>query len=161
MSMKENKNSRTNKRIKICLISSSGGHFEQLSQLKPLGEKYDIFWVTEKGDYKGSANYYMASTGSNDPKLLIKMFGILFQTLKIWVKEKPDIVITTGTLIAIPMLFLAKLMGKKTIYIETFARVSDCDRAGKLMYRVVDLFIYQWEQLEKFYPNGVYGGSIY
>ena len=28
------------KEIKICLISSSGGHFEQLSMLKKLGEKY-------------------------------------------------------------------------------------------------------------------------
>ena len=52
-------------------------------------------------------------------------------------------------------------MGKKVIYIETFARVNDCTRAGKLMYKIADLFIYQWEALEKFYPNGVFGGSIY
>lgn len=149
------------KKKKVCLISSSGGHYEQLSMLKPLGKKYDIFWVTEKTDYKGNADYYLPQTGSNDPKLLINLIKMGWQTLRIWMKEKPQAVVTTGTLIAIPMCLLAKLLRKKVIYIETFARVNDCTRAGKLMYKIADLFIYQWEQLEKFYPKGVFGGSIY
>lgn len=149
------------KKAKICLISSSGGHFEQLSMLKKLGEKYDIFWVTEKSDYKGNADYYLPSTGSNDPLFPIQMSINGVETLKIWKKEKPDFVITTGTMVAIPMCLLAKVKGKKVIYIETFARVTDCTRAGKMMYKIADLFIYQWEELKKYYPNGVYGGSIY
>ena len=36
---------------KICFAASSGGHFEQISMLKPLMEKYDSFLVTEKTDY--------------------------------------------------------------------------------------------------------------
>lgn len=151
----------TKKRKKVCLISSSGGHYEQLSMLRPLEKKYDIFWVTEETDYKGNADYYLVQTGSNDPLVLFKLLKMAIGTLKIWLKERPDAVVTTGTLIAIPMCLLAKLLRKKVIYIETFARVSDCTRAGKMMYRIADLFIYQWEQLEKFYPNGVFGGSIY
>lgn len=148
-------------RKKICLISSSGGHFEQLSMLKKLGDKYDLFWVTEKTGYKGNANYYLLPTGSNDILVLFKMFLNCVKTLVFWIKENPYAVVTTGTLVALPVCFLAKLLGKKVIYIETFARVRDCTKAGKLMYKVADLFIYQWEYLEEFYPNGVYGGSIY
>ena len=40
------------KNLKICLISSSGGHFEQLKMLKQLKTKYDIYIVTEKTEYK-------------------------------------------------------------------------------------------------------------
>lgn len=151
----------TAKRNKLCLISSSGGHYEQLSMLKKLGEKYDLFWVTEKTDYKGNADYYLSQTGSKDVLMPFKMLGNCFKTLRFWIKEKPQAVITTGTMVALPVCFLAKLCGKKVIYIETFARVRDCTRAGKLMYKIADLFIYQWEYLEEFYPNGVYGGSIY
>lgn len=152
---------KNTKRKKVCLISSSGGHYEQLSMLKPLENRYDIFWVTEETCYKGNANYYLPQTGSNDKWLLFKLIAMAFKTLGIWIKERPDAVISTGTLIAVPIGLLAKLLGKKVIYIETFARVNDCTRAGKLMYKVADLFIYQWENLEKFYPNGVFGGSIY
>lgn len=155
------KQENATKRKKVCLISASGGHYEQLSMLRPLEEKYDIFWVTEATDYKGNADYYLIQTGSNDIWVPFKMMNMFFNTLRIWIKEKPDAVVSTGTLVAIPMCLLAKLFKKKVIYIETFAHVNDCTRAGKLMYKIADLFIYQWEQLEKYYPNGVYGGSIY
>ena len=45
------------KRLKLCLISSSGGHFEQLCMLKKLSDKHDIFMVTEKTKYGGNADY--------------------------------------------------------------------------------------------------------
>ena len=141
---------------KVCLISSSGGHYEQLSMLRKLEEKYSIFWVTEKTDYQSNADYYLPQTGSNDKLLIFKLISMGCKTLSIWLKERPDVVITTGTLVAIPMCLLAKLLGKKVIYIESFARVRDCTRAGKLMYKFADLFIYQWEDLKEFYPNGVF-----
>ena len=90
-----------------------------------------------------------------------KRFCISFKTIYIIAKERPDFVVTTGTMVAIPMCVLLKLFRKKVIYIETFSRVTNCTRAGKFMYGKADLFIYQWEQLAKYYPDGVYGGSIY
>ena len=32
--------------LKICLVSSSGGHLTHLYMLKPFWKKYDRFWVT-------------------------------------------------------------------------------------------------------------------
>ena len=46
------------KKVKICLASSSGGHFEQLMMLKPLIEKYDGYVVTEKIGYDIKAVSY-------------------------------------------------------------------------------------------------------
>lgn len=146
---------------KICLVSSSGGHYEQLRMLKKLEEKYDIFFITEKTDYKMEADYFLPQTGSNDKKFIFKMLLNTVQSLKIWIKEKPDVVITTGTVVAIPLSFLAKITGRKLVYIETFARVYDGTKAGKLMYKFADLFIIQWETLENIYPDAVYAGSIY
>lgn len=151
------------KRKKICLISSSGGHYEQLKMLKPLGEKYDIFWVTERTSYKNNADYYVKQTGSLDKWFVFVMIGNSFRALRIFLKEKPDVIISTGTLIVLPFALIAKITRKKFIFIETFARVTDGTRAGKLIYKwkLADLFLYQWESLKALYPNGVYGGSIY
>ena len=147
--------------LNICLISSSGGHFEQLKMLEPLSEKYNIFWVTEDADYNTSADYFVKQTRPNKWINLYIMLINFMISIKIWYKERPDFVITTGTLAAFPMAFLAKVLGKKLIYIETFARVYDGTRAGKLAYKYADLFIVQWETQKNIYPNAVYGGSIY
>lgn len=152
---------KKNKPIKICLISSSGGHFEQLKMLAPLSQKYDVFWVTEDSDYEVPADYFMRQTRPSRIKNVVIMVINGVRSLKIWIRERPDVVITTGTLVVLPMAFLAKIFRKKLIYIETFARVYDGTRSGKLMYRFADLFIVQWESLKKIYPKAVYGGSIY
>lgn len=153
--------SRKDEKKKLCLISSSGGHYEQLRMLSSLEENYTVFWITEKTQYKSKADHYLIQTGSKDPFFIFKMIINLFKSLYLWIKIRPDYVITTGTMIVIPMAFYAKLFRKKLIYIETFARITDGTKTGKLMYKYADLFIVQWEELREIYPNAVYGGSIY
>ena len=146
---------------KICLVSASGGHFEQLNCLKPLLSKYEGFIVTEKTNFSTKADYYVTPTGLGEPGLIADSLKLMKDVWKIWKKEKPDVVITTGTYVALPFMIMCKIYRKKLIYIETFARVTDTTKAGRMMYKFADLFIYQWPELEKYYPKGVYGGSIY
>lgn len=153
--------SSASRKLNICMISSSGGHFEELGMLKKLGETHNLFWVTEKTDYRAEADYYLMQTDFKDALMLPKMIVNSFRTLRFWRKEKPQVVITTGTLVALPACLIAKITKKKVVYIESFSRIYDCTRAGKMIYRISDLFIYQWETLKEFYPNGVYGGSIF
>lgn len=76
-------------------------------------------------------------------------------------KEKPDVVICTGVLAMIPICLISKLMGKKLIYIESFAKVTSPTETGKLLYKFADRFYVQWKPMLKFYPNAVYLGGIY
>jgi len=161
MIIKKNKNKYKKKNIKICLISSSGGHYEQLKMLKPLEKKYNVFWITEKTDYFSHADYFLLQTGMKDKFYLIKTIINFIKSVYIWIKERPDYIVTTGTMIVFPMAFIAKILKKKLIFIETFARVYDGTRAGKILYKYSDLFIIQWESLKEIYPKAVYGGSIY
>lgn len=148
-------------RKKICLVSASGGHFEQLNRLKILFEKYDGFIVTERTQVSAKADYFVTQTGFRDKGWISDSIRLFFEVSSIWKKEKPDIVISTGTYIALPFMIMCKIYKKKLIYIETFARVTDTTKAGKMMYKFADLFIYQWPELKKYYPKGIYGGSIY
>jgi len=152
-----------NKRKKICLISSSGGHFEQLKMLKKLDKNHDVYIVTEKTEYGTDSKYKLPAGNSNKVISLWHLFLGVFMSLSHLIKEKPDVVISTGTMVAFPTILWAKLFGIKVIYIETFARVYGGTRAGKFVYKhhLYDLFIYQWETQKDEYPNGVYGGGIY
>lgn len=146
---------------KICLVSASGGHYEQLCRLKPLIEQKGGFIVTEKTSFQNKADYYVTQTGLGSKGLLINSIKLFYESFRICLREKPDFVITTGTYISLPFMIYCKIAKKKFIYIETFARVTNTTKAGKFMYKYADLFIYQWEELSIYYPKGVYGGSIY
>ena len=131
---------------KLCLVSSSGGHWEQLKKLQPLLDKYDGFYVTEKTHFEADSKYLMYQTDLKDKLMPIKMLVNTIKTLYIWFKEKPDIIITTGTIVAYPFYLLSILFKKKFIFIETFGRANMPTVAGRMMEKHSDLFIVQWEK---------------
>ena len=150
---------------KICFAASSGGHFEQLMMLKPLMDKYDSFIITERTSYKANSGkekiYYINQVNRKERSFLWNMTANLFKSVRIYFKEKPDAVICTGVLAMIPMCLIAKLMGKKLIYIESFAKVTTGTQTGRLMYKFADRFYVQWEQMLSVYPKAIYLGGIY
>ena len=155
----------SDKKIKICFAASSGGHYEQLFMLKPLMEKYDSFVVTEKTLYntavKDENMYYLKQVNRKEKTFIPRMIANCFYSLKIFFAEKPDVVICTGVLAMIPICLIAKIMGKKLIYIESFAKVTSATETGKLLYKFADRFYVQWEPMLEIYPNAVFLGGIY
>ena len=153
------------KKVKICFAASSGGHYEQLMMLKPLMDKYDSFVLTEWTEYnaeiKGVKTYYLKQVNRKEQTFFWRMIKNSILSLKIFLKEKPDLVICTGVLATIPMCLVAKAARKKLIYIESFAKVNSPTETGKLLYRFADQFYVQWESMKKFYPSAIYLGGIY
>lgn len=161
---KELKMSKKSK-IKICFAASSGGHYEQLLMLKPLMDKYDSFIITEETLYQVKSGnekvYYMKQVNRKEKTFIPRMIVNVLRSIKIYIQEKPDVVICTGVLAMIPVCLIAKLAGKKLIYIESFAKVTSATQSGKLLYRFADQFYVQWEQMLKIYPKAIYLGGIY
>lgn len=150
---------------KVCLISSSGGHLEQIRQLKDVYNKYNCFYVVSrtKATEAMTQKHYIVSdlVRKNKIVMVLRMTRMMFEQFGIFLKEKPDVILTTGAAVAIPMCVIGKVFRRKVIYIESFARMTTPNKTGLLIYKFADLFVIQWEALKKYYPNAVYGGSIY
>lgn len=153
------------KDIKVCFAASTGGHYEQLLMLKPLMQNYDSFIVTEKTEYSTSVKdvktYYMGQVNRKEKNFIGKMLVNTFKSIKIFLHEKPDVVICTGVLAMVPMCLLSKIARKKLVYIESFAKVTSATETGKLLYKFADQFYVQWEPMLEIYPKAIYLGGIY
>lgn len=153
------------KNVRICFVASSGGHFEQISMLRPLMDKYECCVITEKTQYKagiqGKKMYFLHQVNRKEWLFPFLMILNSVKSLVIFFKEKPDVVITTGVLAVIPMCLIAKLFGKKLIYIESFAKVTSPTQTGKFLYKFADQFYVQWEPMLDYYPKAVCHGGIY
>ena len=154
---------------KVLFISSTGGHLTELLQLKSIFNDYDYHIVTEKtetneglkNEYEDRISFLVYGTRKN---LLTYLFKFIFNCIKsfiLFIQLKPDLVITTGTHTAVPMCYIAKLFGKKVIYIETFANRTTKTLAGKIVKPIADVFVVQWEEMLKLYPNAKYWGGIF
>ncbi|MFD1363705.1 PssD/Cps14F family polysaccharide biosynthesis glycosyltransferase [Lentibacillus salinarum] len=152
---------------KLLLISSVGGHLTQLLQLEPLFKHYHYHIVTEKCTItKALKDKYPMSTlvyGARNYlfRYIFKFSFNMIKALCIFLRRRPDVIITTGAHTAVPMCYIAKLFRRKIIFIESFAKTDSPTLSGKLVYPIADLFIIQWKSMKKVYPKAVYGGSIY
>ncbi|MGG3753341.1 PssD/Cps14F family polysaccharide biosynthesis glycosyltransferase [Heyndrickxia coagulans] len=148
--------------MRVCLVGSSGGHLTHLILLKEFWSKQDRFWVTfEKEDSRSllenERKYWCYYPTNRNIKNLIKNS---FLALKILLKERPDIIISSGAAVAVPFFYLGKLLGSKLVYIEVYDRIDLPTLTGKLVYPITDKFIIQWEEQRKFYPKAINLGGI-
>ena len=137
------------KKKKVLFISSTGGHFNELQQLKPLFEKYDYHIVTEKDNstigakekYGDKISYLPYGTRKKLFRYIFVYFYLCLKTIYLYFKIKPQYIVTTGTHTAGPMCYLGKLFGSKIIYIETMANINRKTQIDFYIYPCVFNFI--------------------
>ena len=134
----------------------------EMLQLEEFYKKHDYFFFTFKREDSESLEkkerVYFAERPARNPASTIRAFS---QALKVLRKERPDLIVSTGADVAVPMIIAGKLKEVKIAYIESFCRPIKPSISGKIAYSLADLFVYQWKPLKKHYPKGVYGGSIF
>ncbi len=73
---------------------------------------------------------------------------------------RPIAVISCGTGLTVPIFYSARLLGVKTVFIESMSRVESLSITGRLLLGNTDLFLVQWEQLASKTPGTTYGGQL-
>lgn len=150
----------TKHKFKICIVCSIGGHLTQVLQLEEIYRKYDYFFVIDENrkiPATISKSTYLVTPFERDWRFFITFY----EAFRIMKKERPNLILSTGAGVVVPFALLAKIFKCKVIFIETFAAVYRPSLAGRIMYNLANKFFYQWRYLEKFYPRGCYGGSIF
>lgn len=111
-----------NKKVKVCFAASAGGHLDELLMLRPLMERYNSFIVTEKTAYKtaidGMKCYYLLQVNRMERACVPRLIANTFYSLKIYMTERPDVIICTGVLATIPLCLLCKIF-RKNWYISS------------------------------------------
>ena len=157
------------KKKRVLFIASTGGHLNELMQLKPMFNDYNYHIITEKtkstkslkNEYGKRINFLVY--GTKDKKLTYP-FKFIYNVIKsifLYIKIRPKYIVTTGTHTAVPICYIGKLFGSRIIFIETYANSKTKTLSGKLIYPIANLFIVQWESMLELYPKAVYGGWIY
>lgn len=147
--------------LKICIACSVGGHLNQIMELRSFYSKHDYYFLTfwrssVKKLRQREKVYFIKDVSRNVISLIMNSV----QSFIIFLKERPDLIISTGAGIAVVTCLLGWLSGKKIIFIEDWCRVSKPSLSGRLIYPIAHLFFVQWKELLKYYPKAVYKGIL-
>ena len=140
-------------------MSSCGGHLTEVRALKAAYEPHAHFYVLNDRillppDMEGKT--YFIRHSERDWLFMVN----LWEAWLILRRERPSLILSTGAGPVVPFALVGKLLMVPSIFIESFTRVTEPSLTGRIMYRLTCKFFYQWKALEKFFPRGIYGGSL-
>lgn len=147
---------------RILCVCSGGGHLTEMLIIAAAMPHHHKTLVTFSGRHNavgaGFARHYIMPHFTKNPMHL--PFAPL-RAAWIMLRERPDVLLSTGAEIAIPFFLLGKLAGVRTVYVECSAQVRAPSRTGQLLCRVADLFFVQWKPLLEYYGGRArYAGGL-
>lgn len=146
--------------MKIALVCSHGGHLTEMMFLLPAFNGHEFFFVTYRSERTKTMSYttHLIDNIGTNPVLYLKSLAYFYRIFR---QNKPQVVISTGSEIAIPAFLSAKILGIKTIFIESWCRIESPSSTGRILYFASDLFLVQWPQLLGVYgKKAKYEGSV-
>lgn len=136
------------RRKKILAISSGGGHWVQLLRMRPAFEGAEVVYATVREGYRkdvGIAGFRLIADGNRWNK--VKLAHSAISVFLLVLRERPDVVISTG---AAPGYFgvrFGKWLGARVIWVDSVANAEQLSMSGQKAGRFVDLWLTQWPHL--------------
>ncbi len=134
-------------------VASIGGHWEQMMLLRPMLERHPTLFVTTEPDLlekAGIANgAVIPDCNRNRPvealMCLVKAFALVLRT-------RPAVILSTGAAPGFFCLLAGRLVGARTIWIDSVANVEKLSGSGQLAKWIASDWLTQWEHLAT--PDG-------
>jgi UDP-N-acetylglucosamine:LPS N-acetylglucosamine transferase len=95
-------------------------------------------------------------TNRNVPNLLRN----LALALRLLVRLRPAVVLTTGAGVAVPFAWIGRLLGARVVYVESVTRIESPSLSLRLVRPVASCVYVQWPDLVGRVPSARFAGSV-
>ena len=140
---------------RVLAVASGGGHWVQLLRITPAFSDCDVAFITTIESCQpdvGAARFYVVNDASRWNKWGLLRMGI--RVAWIMARERPNVVVSTGAAPGYFAVRLGKLIGARTVWIDSMANVERLSLSGEKIRRHADLWLTQWPHLAG--PDGPY-----
>ena len=150
---------------KILAVASLGGHWMQLLRIcTELSHTYSIAYVTTNPDAASmlptpSATLYAVTDFSRWDAW--RLPGVLWRMCRIIRRERPAAVITTGAAPGLMAIVAARIMGVRTLWIDSIANAATLSGSGAMARRLAHHTFTQWSRLADDATHVEYHGNCF
>ncbi len=130
---------------RVLAVASGGGHWVQLLRLRQAWAGADVAYVTVQASYEAQVpgeRFYCVTDATRWDRL--KLIWMVLQIAWVVLRERPDVVITTGAAPGVAALRVGKWLGARTVWVDSIANVQSMSMSGRKVRGFADLWLSQW-----------------
>lgn len=145
---------------KVLALASGGGHWKQLMTLRGAFKGKSVVYATTidgLAEQSGIDNSYLLPDASLTEKL--KLIVLFFHVLWLVIRVRPDFVISTGAAPGFFAILCGRMIGAKTLWVDSIANGTELSKCGKYAQKVAHTTLSQWPSLADD-KNVFYHGSV-
>lgn len=135
---------------RILAVASGGGHWQQLMLVREAFADHDAHFATTLPGLAaqfGAAPATLLPDCNRDAKL--RILTCAAATLRLMVRLRPDVVISTGALPGVIALVAGRIVGARTVWLDSVANAERMSMSGRLARRFAHLWLSQWEHVAR------------
>lgn len=145
--------------MKIVAIASAGGHWIQLLRLVTAFEGHEVVFMGTNSSFAETVpehTFVAIPDGNRWNKWKLVLLGIKIGRKILQIN--PDVIVTTGAAPGLMAIIVGKLMGCRTLWIDSIANVESISLSGRVAVYFADRVHTQWEALAG--SRITYAGSV-
>ena len=134
----------------------------QLLRLEGGWNGYDAFCITTSNIVGKTLSKYgnVYAVGECNREHLLRTVRVLIRCARIILRERPDVVISTGAAVGCIACFLGRLSGARVVWVDSITNVEKMSLSGRMVKHISDLCLVQWPELADKYKSVEYVSSI-
>lgn len=138
---------------RVLLVSSSGGHWTELRRLAPAFDACERVWCSVLPEMRGQVApdaFHLVPDASRWNKL--RLLWSALRVALVLLRVRPDVVVSTGAAPGFFAISLARLVGARSVWIDSIANAEELSLSGQKAARVATLTLTQWPSLGEALP---------
>jgi len=140
---------------KILAVASGGGHWVQLRRVVPALDGHRVVYVTidpvYRADVPGERVWIVTDATRWDR---LGTLRLALEIALVVLRERPDVVLSTGAAPGCFAIVFGRLLGARTIWLDSIANVERMSMSGMMVRRFAQLWLTQWPHLAGPGPEG-------
>lgn len=141
-------------RTEVLAVASGGGHWVELMRLRPAFEGCDVVYASVQDSSRDDVpdhRYYAFPDASRKNKA--GFTAVVARMARIIARERPRVIVTTGSAPALMCIAIGRLFGARTLWIDSIANCKQLSMSGRLARTVAHRCVSQWPEVAR--ANGI------
>ncbi|MEO9573508.1 MAG: UDP-N-acetylglucosamine--LPS N-acetylglucosamine transferase [Tateyamaria sp.] len=129
----------------VLAVSSGGGHWVQMRRIAPAFSGADVHFATTDAtavEHVGASQLHVYPDANK--KTPLRLLYCVFRLALIVFWLRPDVVVSTGAAGGFLAIRMARLIGARTMFIDSIANARELSISARLSIGVADRVLSQW-----------------